>query len=98
MVDLLAYARKQPWGKTFLAALARPGQGTLKAWPSLASVAAKTGTLRHTLALVGYLEPESDEPVLFAYLFRAKAENRAPLRGWVGRQLQQWAPAKRANR
>ena len=38
------------------------GEGTLAAWPRLPSLAAKTGTLRHTVALAGILHPDSDAP------------------------------------
>jgi len=48
-------------------ALARPGRGTLAAWPRLPPVAAKTGTLRHTVALAGFLDPGSENPVVFCY-------------------------------
>jgi hypothetical protein len=35
--------------------MARPGSGTLAVWPPLPPMAAKTGTLKHTLALAGML-------------------------------------------
>ena len=60
VVRVLAYAARQPWGARLLEAMAGPGQGTLRAWPRLPPVAAKTGTLRHTVALTGILDPGSE--------------------------------------
>jgi D-alanyl-D-alanine carboxypeptidase/D-alanyl-D-alanine-endopeptidase (penicillin-binding protein 4) len=55
VVSLLRFVWRQPWRDAFLAAMARPGSGTLAAWPALPPQAAKTGTLKHTLALAGML-------------------------------------------
>ena len=55
VVSVLRFAWRAPWRDTFFAALARPGNGTLAVWPALPPVAAKTGTLKHTLALAGSL-------------------------------------------
>ena len=89
VVRVLAYAARQPWGARLLDALARPGEGTLRAWPRLPPVAAKTGTLRHTVALAGILDPGSEAPVVFCYFVNhhqgATAARRtiaAALRSW----------------
>ena len=58
VVSLLRFAWRAPWRDAFVAALARPGTGTLVGWPPLPPMAAKTGTLKHTLALAGMLDPE----------------------------------------
>ena len=59
VVRVLAYVLEQPWGRTVVEALAGPGVGTLAAWPRVPPIAAKTGTLRHTVALAGILDPGS---------------------------------------
>jgi D-alanyl-D-alanine carboxypeptidase/D-alanyl-D-alanine-endopeptidase (penicillin-binding protein 4) len=57
VVRLLQFAWHSPWRDAFVGALARPGSGTLLAWPPLPPLAGKTGTLKHTLALAGVLDP-----------------------------------------
>jgi len=80
VVRVLAYALEQPWGRTLVDALAGPGEGTLVAWPRMPPVAAKTGTLRHTVALAGILDPGSTAPVIFCYFI-----NHHPERPWAAR-------------
>ena len=91
VVRVLAYAAGRPWGGTLIDALAGPGEGTLAGWPRLPPIAAKTGTLRHTVGLAGILDPGSDAPVVFCYFVnhdprRASAARRetiaAALRRW----------------
>ena len=90
VVRALVHAARQPWGGVLFDALAAPGEGTLRSWPRLPPVAAKTGTLRHTVALAGILEPGSEAPVFFCYFVNhrpgppaaARAEIAAALRGW----------------
>ena len=89
VVRVLAYAARQPWGARLLEALAGPGRGTLAAWPRVPPVAAKTGTLRHTVALAGILDPGSETPVFFCYFVNhhrrpaaARREIAAALRSW----------------
>lgn len=89
VVRVLAYAAGRPWGRRYVAALAGTGEGTLAAWPRLPPVAAKTGTLRHTVALAGILDPGSETPVVFCYLVNhhrrrtaARREIAAALRSW----------------
>lgn len=89
VVRVLAYAARQPWGERLIEALARPGRGTLAAWPRLPSVAAKTGTLRHTVALAGFLDAGSEAPVVFCYFVNhhrgttaARRAVAAALRAW----------------
>ncbi|MCY4505946.1 MAG: D-alanyl-D-alanine carboxypeptidase, partial [Acidobacteria bacterium] len=89
VVRVLSYAARQPWGERLIEALARPGRGTLRAWPRLPSVAAKTGTLRHTVALAGFLDPGSETPVVFCYFVNhhrgtaaARRAIAAALRSW----------------
>ncbi len=89
VVRVIAHATRQPWGGRLIEALAGPGEGTLAAWPRLPPLAAKTGTLRHTVALAGILDPGSDAPVVFCYFVNhhrrpaaARREIAAALRSW----------------
>ncbi len=89
VVQVLAHAAGQPWGGRLIEALAGPGEGTLAAWPRMPPIAAKTGTLRHTVALAGILDPGSDAPVVFCYFVNhhrrpaaARREIAAALRSW----------------
>jgi D-alanyl-D-alanine carboxypeptidase/D-alanyl-D-alanine-endopeptidase (penicillin-binding protein 4) len=87
VVRLLAWAWEQPWRAVFVEALAAPGEGTLGAWPGMPPVAAKTGTVRHSLALAGYLEPSSPRPVIFAVFLNHRPQERPGLRAEVARWL-----------
>ncbi len=89
VVRVLAHAARRPWGGRLIGALAEPGRGTLAAWPPLPPLAAKTGTLRHTAALAGFLDPGSDAPVVFCYfvnhhrgLAAARRAIAAGVRSW----------------
>ncbi len=71
LVALLTHAHGQPWGESFRASLARPGKsGTLKKrlreLPD-GALSAKTGTLRDTSALAGYVTA-GDRELAFAFL------------------------------
>ncbi len=90
VVELLRYVRSQPWRDAFLSALAKPGEGTLEVWRGLPPVAAKTGSIRHTLALAGYLDPASPEPVAFAVFFNHEPGERGPRRTEIARLLRSW--------
>lgn len=90
VVRVLAYALMQPWGPTVVDALARPGAGTLAAWPRLPELAAKTGTLRHTVALAGVLGPGSDAPVIFCYFVNHQPERPAAARREIASALSRW--------
>ena len=88
VVTLLEWARRQSWFSHFAAALASPGRGTLEAWPNLPPLRAKTGTLRGSLALAGYLEhPTSSEPVAFAIFLDHRPGERPPQRVEIARWL-----------
>ena len=90
VVELLRYVHSQPWRDVFLSALAQRGEGTLEVWPGLPPVAAKTGSIRQTLALAGYLDPGSPEPVVFAVFLNHQPGERAPRRARVARLLKSW--------
>ena len=90
VVRLLAYAMRQPWSRTMIAALPGPGEGTLEFWPRLPPVAAKTGTLRHTVALAGILDPDSDAPAIFCYFINHHPEQRAAARREIADALRRW--------
>ena len=90
VVRVLAHAAGRPWGRTFVAALAGPGEGTLAAWPRLPPVAAKTGTLRHTVALAGMLDPASDAPVVFCYFVNHDPRPRSAARREIAAALRRW--------
>ena len=95
VVRVLAHAAHQPWGERLIEALARPGRGTLRAWPRLPPVAAKTGTLRHTVALAGFLDPGSEEPVVFCY-FVNHHRSAAAARRAIAAALRSWSAGGRA--
>ena len=90
VVRVLAYAAGRPWAGTFIDALATRGQGTLRAWPRLPPLAAKTGTLRHTVALAGILDPDSDAPVFFCYFVNHDPRPRSAARGEIAAALRRW--------
>ena len=93
-VALLRYVRSRPWRELFVAALATPGKGTLAPWGRLPPLAAKTGTIRHTLALAGYLDPGSPEPVVFACFLNHRDEASPVLRAEMAALVRRWAPAR----
>ena len=90
VVRVLAYALEQPWGGTLVEALAGPGTGALAAWPTLPPIAAKTGTLRHTVALAGILDPGPTAPVIFCYFVNHHPERRWAARGEIASALGRW--------
>ena len=90
VVTLLRYVQRQPWRNAFLAAMAHNGEGTLKVWARLPPMAAKTGSIRHVLALAGYLELESPDPVIFTVFFNQQPGERGPRRAEIARLLQSW--------
>ena len=56
VVELLLWGRTRPWWPVLAGALPASGHGTLTAWPRLpGATRAKTGTLRHTVALAGWV-------------------------------------------
>ena len=90
VVELLRFVQRQPWRRAFWAAMAHNGEGTLKPWDRLPPVAAKTGSIRNALALAGYLEPESPDPVIFAVFFNQQPGARGPQRAEIAKMLQAW--------
>ena len=93
VVRVLAYAAGRPWAGTFTDALAGRGEGTLRAWPRLPPLAAKTGTLRHTVALAGIIGPDSDAPVIFCYFVNHDTRPRPAARGEIAAALRRWQAA-----
>lgn len=93
VVRLLAYAAGRPWAETFIDALAGRGEGTLRAWPGLPTLAAKTGTLRHTVALAGIIGSDSDTPVVFCYFLNHDTRPRPTARGEIAAALRRWRAA-----
>ena len=90
VVRVLAHALEQPWGKTVVDALAGSGEGTLSAWPRMPPVAAKTGTLRHTVALAGILDPGSTAPVIFCYFVNHHPERPSSARSEIASAVGRW--------
>ena len=90
VVRVLAHALEQPWGRTVVDALAGPGEGTLAAWPRMPPVAAKTGTLRHTVALAGILDPGSTAPVVFCYFVNHHPERPSVARSEIASAVRRW--------
>ncbi len=99
VIGLLRWARRQPWGRIFAAALAVPGRGTLKAWRGLPPVAAKSGTIRDTVALAGYLDPAPDppggEPLAFVCFLNHRPGDRWRLRREIAELVRGWRRAGR---
>ncbi|MCY4121217.1 MAG: D-alanyl-D-alanine carboxypeptidase/D-alanyl-D-alanine-endopeptidase, partial [Acidobacteria bacterium] len=95
VVRVLAYAAGQPWGPTLIDALATRGEGTLRAWPRLPPLAAKTGTLRHTIALAGIIGPDSDAPIVFCYFVNHNTRPRSAARAEIAAALRRWRAAGR---
>lgn len=93
VVRVLAYAAGRPWADTFIDALAGPGEGTLRAWPRLPPLAAKTGTLRHTIALAGIIGPDSDAPIVFCYFVNHNTRPRSAARAEIAAALRRWRAA-----
>ena len=93
VVRVLAHAVGQPWGRKLRDALARPGEGTLAGWPRMPPIAAKTGTLRHTVALAGILDPDSDVPVVFCYLVNHDPRPGSAARREIAAALRRWRAA-----
>ncbi|MEO1367153.1 MAG: D-alanyl-D-alanine carboxypeptidase, partial [Acidobacteriota bacterium] len=90
VVDLLAWAGRQSWRNVYSGALARTGDGTLKAWPQLPpTLKAKTGTLTHTLGLAGYLDSPG-EPVIFACLLNHDTAPRPRQRRMLAERVWRW--------
>ncbi len=95
IVRVLAYVRTQSWGDTLVRALAGPGQGTLAAWPAVPPVAAKTGTLRHTVALAGFLDAGEETPVIFCYFVNHHPTQQRAARSLIASTLAGWSDATR---
>lgn len=94
VVELLLWARTRPWWPVLHVALPGPGNGTLAAWPGLpASTRAKTGTLRHTVALAGVTGIGSGSAagtVAFACFVNHSTDERPVLRRRLARRVAGW--------
>lgn len=93
LVQVLAHALQQPWGQTLIGALAQSGEGTLAAWPALPATVAKTGTLRHTVALAGVLDAGAATPVLFCYFVNHHLRGPADARRQIASAVRRWRAA-----
>ncbi len=93
VVAVLRHAWGMPWRPALLDALPRRGQGTLAVWSGLPVVAAKTGTLRHSLGLAGYVLPAQPDapPIVFVYFVNHHPASRAPVRRAIAQRLRQLA-------
>lgn len=90
VVELLLWGRTRPWWPAFSRSLPVPGNGTLAAWPGLpASTRAKTGTLRHTVALAG-LVGDGPRTIYFACFVNHAVEERPLLRQRLARRISGW--------
>ncbi len=90
IVRVLAYARVQPWGALLIEALAGTGEGTLAAWPPLPPIAAKTGSMSHTVALAGFLGADSEAPVIFCYVINHHPARPSAARREIASALERW--------
>jgi D-alanyl-D-alanine carboxypeptidase/D-alanyl-D-alanine-endopeptidase (penicillin-binding protein 4) len=89
VVRLLGFVHRADWREALTTGLPRPGRGTLQYWSGLPPVAAKSGTIRNTLALAGYLET-GDEPVIFAIFLNHDTRSRSVQRRDVAERLRAW--------
>lgn len=88
--EILRYAWRQPWRQVFVDALAGPGRGSLEHWGTLPNLRGKTGTLRHCVALAGYLHPDptdDTEPTIFVHMIQQDPTPRGELRARIIRRL-----------
>ena len=90
IVGLLGHALTQDWGELLVGALPGSGEGTLAGWPSVPPIAAKTGTLRHTVGLAGFLDAGPEGPILFCYLVNHLPGRPGVARGQIVRALDRW--------
>lgn len=94
VVDLLRWARTRPWAGDFFGALPVQGTedaGTLAAWPPLPpGLRAKTGTLRHTIALAGTLDS-----ITFACFYAHHRSERPELRRELVARIRSWTDDER---
>ena len=93
LVQVLARALQQPWGQILVDALAKSGKGTLAAWPPLPATAAKTGILRHTVALAGVIHTGSQTPVFFCYFVNHHLRGPAEARRQIASAVHRWRAA-----
>ena len=81
VVQVLQWSRRQGWSEAWLDAFAGSKEGTLEVWPALPrGTVAKTGTLRHVLALAGYAGLGSPQVVEFACFLGHRTDPRPALR------------------
>ena len=96
LVRVLMHAVEQPWGATLVEALAGPAEGTLAAWPRLPPMAAKTGTLRHTVGLAGIVDADSGTPIFFCYFVNHHPDRPAAARREIASALGRWSASATA--
>lgn len=88
-VQLLEYARSQPWGNAFHEALPSPGmrESTLEnRLPGLAGrLRAKTGTITHVNSLAGYLQTDDGRMLTFSIMTNASGVSSAAVRRGIDR-------------
>lgn len=90
VVELLLWARTRTWWPVLEGALPGPGNGTLAAWPGLpATTRAKTGTLRHTVALAGVIG-HGPRTVTFTCFINHATDERSVLRRRLARRVAGW--------
>ncbi|MDX1384086.1 MAG: D-alanyl-D-alanine carboxypeptidase, partial [Thermoanaerobaculia bacterium] len=68
------------------------GEGTLAAWRGLPLLAAKTGTIRNSLALAGVVAPASPDAVVFAVFLNHDPRPLAARRREISRLVRSWTP------
>lgn len=76
VAEALRWAASRPWFGVLLASLPGSGEGTLRAWPHIPGLHAKTGTGRHTVALAGVLEATAGKPLLFCAITSGSPQER----------------------
>ncbi|HEX9108438.1 MAG TPA: D-alanyl-D-alanine carboxypeptidase/D-alanyl-D-alanine-endopeptidase [Longimicrobiales bacterium] len=88
IVRLLAYVAAQPWGATYRAALAEPGQkGTLqrRLVAYQGRLYAKTGSIANVNSLSGYIRADDGRDLVFSILSNGSGVSPALVRGAIDR-------------
>lgn len=90
IVELLEFARRQPWGADYLQALAVPGEaGTLERRLSEfeGRLFAKTGTITHVNSLSGYIRTANGRDLIFSIMTNASGAPATAVRRAIDRVM-----------
>jgi D-alanyl-D-alanine carboxypeptidase/D-alanyl-D-alanine-endopeptidase (penicillin-binding protein 4) len=92
IVDLLAHARRQPWGQAWYEALPEPGleEGTLESrlLPLRGRLRAKTGSITNVNTLSGYVTTNDGRQLIFSVMTNGSGVSAAAVRQGVDRIIE----------